>query len=279
MDADLFLHGVGATEDSYSEQTKSTTMETDGARRKFGTNLTRSSVGNREKLLAQKSAFVAKSARSISSKKHNKIAPLSIQKDETFSTLQEVKSRFHSSRNVTRNLELEGSLKRAAEKSTTAAALTSSGKTKNKNDDNNGTSRVRQSRAKYFQSKRISSEHCQLSPLTPAEKNSNRGQSSQRRTKFASSSSLESTSGNSSRDGSRQSYKARGADVTVHVEPGPIGVKLEPVVRNGEREFGCRVIRYVESKNTPSQARLSSKINIGDILIAIDGRNKLFVCN
>jgi hypothetical protein len=59
----------------------------------------------------------------------------------------------------------------------------------------------------------------------------------------------------------------------VHFLPGPIGVKLEPVVETNGREVGCRVLRFADAGGVVGQARMSGKIRPGDLLIAIDGRD------
>ena len=60
----------------------------------------------------------------------------------------------------------------------------------------------------------------------------------------------------------------------VCFQPGPIGLKLEPVVVSGTREIGCRVMKFIDGSSTnPSQARESGKIRPGDLLIAVDGKD------
>jgi hypothetical protein len=69
----------------------------------------------------------------------------------------------------------------------------------------------------------------------------------------------------------------KGVEYTVKFEPGPIGLKLEPVIKNGSKEYGCRVMKLVanskDSSSLPSQAVKSGMINIGDILTAVNGKN------
>ena len=69
---------------------------------------------------------------------------------------------------------------------------------------------------------------------------------------------------------------AKGVEYTVSFEPGPIGLKLEPVLRNGTKEFGCRVMNFVDNGKTslsPSQALKSGNIYVGDVLTAVNGKN------
>ena len=66
------------------------------------------------------------------------------------------------------------------------------------------------------------------------------------------------------------------SEYTVNFEPGSIGLKLEPVLKNGQKEFGCRVMKLMtngKGSNSPSQAVKSGKINIGDVLTAVNGKN------
>lgn len=68
---------------------------------------------------------------------------------------------------------------------------------------------------------------------------------------------------------------AKNMEYNVDFEPGPIGLKLEPVLKNGQKEFGCRVMRFVDNgkNSSPSQALKSGKINVGDVLTAVNGKN------
>ena len=72
-----------------------------------------------------------------------------------------------------------------------------------------------------------------------------------------------------------QTPNGKRVEYTIHFSPGPIGLKLEPVVRNTHSEIGCRVMKFVESKKNDklSQAQRSGKINIGDIFVSIEGTN------
>ena len=76
-------------------------------------------------------------------------------------------------------------------------------------------------------------------------------------------------------DSEFQTPNGKRIEYTIHFSPGPIGLKLEPVVRNTTSEIGCRVLKFVGSKKNeePSQAQRSGKINIGDIFVSIDGTN------
>lgn len=74
------------------------------------------------------------------------------------------------------------------------------------------------------------------------------------------------------------SFATKGVEYTVKFEPGPIGLKLEPVIKNGHKEYGCRVMTLVansknSSSSSPSQAVKAGKIQIGDILTAVNGKN------
>lgn len=65
----------------------------------------------------------------------------------------------------------------------------------------------------------------------------------------------------------------RGVEYTVTFEPGPIGLKLEPVLKNGSKEFGCRVLKIIETgkgRSSPTQALKSGKINVGDVIVSIN---------
>ena len=68
----------------------------------------------------------------------------------------------------------------------------------------------------------------------------------------------------------------RATEYTISFQPGTIGLKLEPVIKNNEgKEFGCRVMDFVDLPEPLkiSQARASGKIKIGDIFASVDGRN------
>lgn len=62
---------------------------------------------------------------------------------------------------------------------------------------------------------------------------------------------------------------------SVHFEPGPIGLKLEPVVASMGTGVGCRILEFADGgEQDPGQARRSGKkIQPGDLLVAIDGRD------
>jgi len=65
-------------------------------------------------------------------------------------------------------------------------------------------------------------------------------------------------------------------EFSVQFTPGPLGMNLEPVIRSMDRELGCRVVEFVNVNSTlPSQARLSRKIHLGDVITSIDGKNML----
>ena len=69
---------------------------------------------------------------------------------------------------------------------------------------------------------------------------------------------------------------SRGIEYTVTFEPGPIGLKLEPVLKNGSKEFGCRVLKIIETgkgRSSPTQALKSGKINVGDVIVSINGKS------
>ena len=69
--------------------------------------------------------------------------------------------------------------------------------------------------------------------------------------------------------------KICGSHYIIHFQPGAIGLKLEPVIKNRDgKEFGCRVMDFVDLPSKKiSQARASGKIKIGDIFTSVDGRN------
>jgi sulfur carrier protein ThiS len=67
------------------------------------------------------------------------------------------------------------------------------------------------------------------------------------------------------------------SEYTVIFEPGSFGLKLEPVLslKNGQKEFGCRVIKLLtngKESTFPSQALKSGKINVGDVITAVNGK-------
>jgi hypothetical protein len=68
--------------------------------------------------------------------------------------------------------------------------------------------------------------------------------------------------------------KASAVAYSVHFEPGPVGLKLEPVVMNMGAGLGCRVLEFADGGDgDPGQARKSRKIQPGDLLAEIDGRD------
>ena len=68
--------------------------------------------------------------------------------------------------------------------------------------------------------------------------------------------------------------EASDLEYDVAFQPGPIGLKLEPVVVSGNREIGCRVMKFIDAGvAAPGQARASGKIRPGDLLIAVDGQD------
>jgi ribosomal protein L11 len=67
------------------------------------------------------------------------------------------------------------------------------------------------------------------------------------------------------------------SEYTVNLEPGSFGLKLEPVLslKNGKKEFGCRVMKLLSNgrgSTFPSQALKSGKINVGDVITAVNGK-------
>eukprot|EP00979_Chaetoceros_neogracilis_P010134 scaffold2385_cov193-Chaetoceros_neogracile.AAC.1 len=73
----------------------------------------------------------------------------------------------------------------------------------------------------------------------------------------------------------QSSLSTKRSEYTVNFEPGSIGLKLEPVLKNGQKEFGCRVMKLMtngKGSTSPSQASKSGKINVGDVLTAINGK-------
>ena len=74
----------------------------------------------------------------------------------------------------------------------------------------------------------------------------------------------------------KSNSNSRGIEYTVTFEPGPIGLKLEPVLKNGSKEFGCRVLKIIETgkgRSSPTQALKSGKINVGDVIVSINGKS------
>jgi len=73
----------------------------------------------------------------------------------------------------------------------------------------------------------------------------------------------------------QSSLSTKRSEYTVNFEPGSIGLKLEPVLKNGQKEFGCRVMKLMtngKGSTSPSQASKSGKINVGDVITAINGK-------
>ena len=74
----------------------------------------------------------------------------------------------------------------------------------------------------------------------------------------------------SSRKASIPRARAKQKEYSVIFDPGPIGLQLEAVTENPK--YGCRVVRFVDGgPRQPGQARKSSKIKPGDLLIQVDG--------
>ena len=80
---------------------------------------------------------------------------------------------------------------------------------------------------------------------------------------------------NNNNNNNEQQHKQQSFhDYTITFEPGPIGIKLEPILD----EFGCRVMKFVDSSESSnstsscftSQARRTGKIREGDILLQIN---------
>eukprot|EP00957_Ditylum_brightwellii_P055814 4228731-Ditylum_brightwellii.AAC.1 len=60
-------------------------------------------------------------------------------------------------------------------------------------------------------------------------------------------------------------------EFNAHFGPGPIGLKLEPVIKRKDMELGCRVAEFIDSSPTrQSQAKQLGTIKIGDVVLAID---------
>lgn len=84
---------------------------------------------------------------------------------------------------------------------------------------------------------------------------------------------------------SSSSYRSSSghSQYTVRFKPGPLGIKLEPIVVNsspgGDRrvgsEMGCRVVRFVDRADAPSQARTSGLIAVSDVVVAVDRQEVL----
>lgn len=80
---------------------------------------------------------------------------------------------------------------------------------------------------------------------------------------------------NDNNNSNHVNQKATNPVYSVTFDPGPIGIKLEPVVETTQgREEGCRVMNFVEGPDgKPGQAQRSGLIRRGDLLIAVDGRD------
>ena len=216
--------------------------------------MTRSSVGN----LKQKSPHLqlTRSAKKSTVKKAKpSFEPLSPHYED-FKSPPEIKSRFHSRRNAaSRNLELEGTLRRA-EESVNSALLQPLEEKQDLSITERNTSYG--SRSGGYTPKGSSRLHSHVAS-TSVESEKNRSKenrfsvtSSSRKTSYSPSPSLE---------------------YTVRFEPGSIGLKVEPVIKNGRKEFGCRVMKFVEATTSPSQAKRSGQIKVGHVLTAVNGRN------
>jgi len=67
---------------------------------------------------------------------------------------------------------------------------------------------------------------------------------------------------------------SNGKENTVVFAPGPVGLQLEPV--NESPRYGCRVARFVDGgPNDPGQARKSSKISCGDLVLKVEAEGEL----
>lgn len=76
------------------------------------------------------------------------------------------------------------------------------------------------------------------------------------------------------KNNTQQQMVGYGGDYTITFEPGPIGMKLEPISESQGKEIGCRVLQFI---NLPSgqqgQAEQSGKISPGDVLIQVNHTN------
>ena len=215
--------------------------------RKFGTDLTRSSVGN---ITQPPVRLSSRSAKKSTTKKGRKpFTPLSAH-DENFKSPEEVKSRLHSKRNMTiRNLELEGSLRRAEESVQSAMAQ--------KIPEEYAIGHTLVTKRNLNQSGIVSHN----TPMSQSEKNGVGSIDSKNRSKsFSSSSSRRFSSASPSTS----------MQYTIPFEAGSIGLKVEPVIKNGNKEFGCRVMRFLDGE---SQAKQFPQIEVGHVLTSVNGRN------
>jgi hypothetical protein len=167
----------------------------------------------------------------------------------------EIKSRFHSKRNATsRNLELEGTLRRAEESVLSAMNLKQSN---GRSDENNSNMNTSISMDRY------------RSERSGQKKTPSMNRSSDSRTNSVITSSLRKGGNNSMLSPSPSSSTL---EYTVQFEAGSIGLKVEPVIKNGDKEFGCRVMKFVDCAS-PSQAIKSGRIAVGHVMTAVNGRN------
>ena len=54
---------------------------------------------------------------------------------------------------------------------------------------------------------------------------------------------------------------------TVTFQDGPIGLQLEPIID----DKACRVYGFLDNGEEPSAARASGQINLGDVIIKVNG--------
>ncbi len=233
--------------------------------RKFGTDLTHSSIGNFEKKSAHQSNRSATKKISTVKKPKSKSSFTHLSPHyEDFKSPPEIKSRFHSKRNATsRNLELEGSL-REAEKSVQSAINFA------QHSATDGTD--------YIQDRNGSASYTPNNTISSVVRN-NHHHNHHQPNLISNNSSNDSRSYNLSGSASaskRSLYSPPSPSIeyTVDFEPGSIGLKVEPVIKNGNKEFGCRVMKFVEAAtSSPSQAKKSGKIKVGHVMTAVNGTN------
>jgi len=261
MNRDIFMNGASMNSVDVSTRIKSasTIVSTNATPRKFGTDLTRSSVSNKNRDDLQTKSLsknkLQKSVGRIEKKKSTvrrrkpalsrpcqnieqnsqnvSISLLSTPAAADITNLQQNYS--YRVPAIARNLESEGILKRAEN----GVQFTTSSSSSQKLLKLHGSgSRI--SRSKGGNSMTASS--CNLSSTTRSSP-------------------------------SLSTMKNESETTLVSFKYGPIGIELEPVVKSGDREYGSRIVRFVESDENPSQARLSCKVHIGDVLVAIDSKD------
>ena len=208
-----------------------------------------------------------------SSKSRVQFQTSSLSNQRTKSSSRLSSRRIISTPGISRNLEREGVLHRTEINDATTATKTT---TPLSSTSYRTPSTIMQSftnaSSSSFLSSSTSSSNPAASNATISSTKSAHSFASKSRSSLSngnmSSSSKHSTS--SSRSGRK--IRTQDTEYSVQFTPGPIGMKLEPVIKSMDREIGCRVVKFVNVNATlPSQARLSKKIQVGDVISSIDG--------